>query len=261
MNPLNLLLSLVIAKNKENEYHVNDLKSLQNTALLSGMISTNPIFSYLLIDNKAKELQTDITTENSVPIAVELPTSSQVPAIPIKLESTSIELLKRLETLKSEIISTVTLNIDKVISEKIDAKFLKSNDPKIQELSESTRNYIASEAIISLNNLNKDYNFICDQVNKNKLSKVDLETIAKLKTTFFDKNYIEEAIKIFESKIFDKYYFDNITLIISIQSKISDIKYKLENSVQAANTIETKTVETKVEFPKSTIAKKEPLKK
>ncbi|MDX6182614.1 hypothetical protein SGQ44_10580 [Flavobacterium sp. Fl-77] len=54
MNPFNLLISYVIANSRATFYNVPGNQEITNTALLAGMISENPLMSYLIIDNKAK---------------------------------------------------------------------------------------------------------------------------------------------------------------------------------------------------------------
>lgn len=267
MNPLNLLLSLAIAKNKEIEYQVSDSQSLQNTALLSGVISTNPILSYFLIDNKAKQLQNTIVVNTAKTLASPAPkeipiiTPNVIPVILPKEDTASKEILKRLEEIKSEIVTTITQNIDKSILDKIDERFIKSNNPKIIELQEATKHYFSTEAINSLTNLNEDFVFISNKDNIAKLSKEDLRTIEKLKVDFFDKNYIDESIKIFKSETSENFYLDYFTINLSIQNKVSEIKYKLKNSIVTAKINEPKITEPKIEIQKTDFSKKEPLKK
>ena len=57
MNPFNLIISYFIANSRAEYYNIKDPQEIQKTGLIAGMISTNPIISYLLIENKAKELQ------------------------------------------------------------------------------------------------------------------------------------------------------------------------------------------------------------
>ncbi|OXA78899.1 hypothetical protein SAMN05444397_10868 [Flavobacterium aquidurense] len=54
MNPINLLINYVIANSRANFYNVPGNQEVTNTALLTGMVSENPLMSYLIIDNKAK---------------------------------------------------------------------------------------------------------------------------------------------------------------------------------------------------------------
>jgi hypothetical protein len=54
MNPFNLLINYVIANSRATFYNVPGNQEITNTALLTGMISENPLMSYLIIDNKAK---------------------------------------------------------------------------------------------------------------------------------------------------------------------------------------------------------------
>lgn len=54
MNPFNLLVNYVIASSRATFYNVAGNQEITNTALLTGMVSENPLMSYLIIDNKAK---------------------------------------------------------------------------------------------------------------------------------------------------------------------------------------------------------------
>lgn len=54
MNPFNLLVNYVIANSRASFYNVPGNQEITNTALLTGMVSENPLMSYLIIDNKAK---------------------------------------------------------------------------------------------------------------------------------------------------------------------------------------------------------------
>lgn len=54
MNPFNLLINYVIANSRATFYNVEGNQEITNTALLTGMVSENPLMSYLIIDNKAK---------------------------------------------------------------------------------------------------------------------------------------------------------------------------------------------------------------
>ncbi|WP_310554752.1 hypothetical protein [Flavobacterium sp.] len=66
MNPLNLIMSYFIANSRAEHYGIKDPQEIQKTGLIAGMISANPIISYLLIENKAKELEV-IPARNSAP--------------------------------------------------------------------------------------------------------------------------------------------------------------------------------------------------
>lgn len=54
MNPFNLLINYVIASSRASFYNVPGNQEITNTGLLTGMVSENPLMSYLIIDNKAK---------------------------------------------------------------------------------------------------------------------------------------------------------------------------------------------------------------
>ncbi|OOV19357.1 hypothetical protein [Flavobacterium sp. LM4] len=54
MNPFNILVNYIIANSRAAFYNVPGNQEITNTALLTGMVSENPLMSYLIIDNKAK---------------------------------------------------------------------------------------------------------------------------------------------------------------------------------------------------------------
>ena len=54
MNPFNILINYIIANSRAAFYNVPGNQEITNTALLTGMVSENPLMSYLIIDNKAK---------------------------------------------------------------------------------------------------------------------------------------------------------------------------------------------------------------
>jgi hypothetical protein len=54
MNPINLIMSFIMAKSRAAFYNIPESQELTNTALLAGMVAENPMLSYIIIDNKAK---------------------------------------------------------------------------------------------------------------------------------------------------------------------------------------------------------------
>ncbi|WP_309608329.1 hypothetical protein [Flavobacterium sp.] len=99
MNPLNLIMSYFIANSRAEYYNVKDPQEIQKTGLIAGMISTNPIISYLLIENKAKELQV-IPARNPAPTGTATPA---IPAIPAPKATTPDPILVKLEELDKKL--------------------------------------------------------------------------------------------------------------------------------------------------------------
>ncbi len=64
MNPMNFIMNYLIANSRANHYNLQEKQMLQTTALLTGMVVNNPMMSYLLIENQAKNAQV-------VPVPVE----------------------------------------------------------------------------------------------------------------------------------------------------------------------------------------------
>ena len=77
MNPFNLLINYVIANSRSAFYNVPGNQEITNTALLTGMVSENPLMSYLIIDNKAK-----IEGEKFSAAAAVVPTTTSRPEAP-----------------------------------------------------------------------------------------------------------------------------------------------------------------------------------
>jgi hypothetical protein len=93
MNPFNLLINYVIANSRASYYNVSGNQEVTNTALLTGMISENPLLSYLIIDNKAKTEGENSASPLPVIIPpathgtpVLLPAESGTPQTPVKEE-------------------------------------------------------------------------------------------------------------------------------------------------------------------------------
>lgn len=80
MNPFNLLINYFIANSRASYYNIPGNKEVTNTGILAGMISENPLLSYLIIDNKAK-----IEGENSHAATTEsviIPVTHSTPSLP-----------------------------------------------------------------------------------------------------------------------------------------------------------------------------------
>ena len=96
MNPLNLIMSYFIANSRAEYYGIKDPQEIQKTGLIAGMISTNPIISYLLIENKAKELQV-------IPARNPVQTGTATPATPAPNTTTPDPILVKLEELDKKL--------------------------------------------------------------------------------------------------------------------------------------------------------------
>lgn len=82
MNPFNLLINYVIANSRASFYNVPGNQEITNTALLTGMVSENPLMSYLIIDNKAK-----IEGEKFSSTSSEATTTTNAPGLPVHTET------------------------------------------------------------------------------------------------------------------------------------------------------------------------------
>lgn len=169
MNPFNLLINYVIANSRATFYNVEGNQEITNTALLTGMVSENPLMSYLIIDNKAK-----IEGEKAaVPVVIKdttqgLPTSgtsttgtdgskntNETPkgnstgetatVNVVTLETVKAEVAEGAKDLKEEIAKISDNNkaeLQKIITETI--------NPKIESLKENTT--FLNDAILEIKN-------------------------------------------------------------------------------------------------------------
>jgi|GEM_PF-3062474 len=63
MNPINLIMNYLIADSRIKHYNVSEKEKVQTTALVIGAFSQNPLIDYMIIDNQAKNLQQNTTSE------------------------------------------------------------------------------------------------------------------------------------------------------------------------------------------------------
>lgn len=80
MNPFNLLINYFIANSRASYYNVPGNPDVTNTGILAGMISENPLLSYLIIDNKAKAEGESFHSAATEPVIV--PVVHSAPALP-----------------------------------------------------------------------------------------------------------------------------------------------------------------------------------
>lgn len=173
MNPFNILVNYIIANSRAAFYNVPGNQEITNTALLTGMVSENPLMSYLIIDNKAKiegeKFSTPATvtktpgtgTNPATPVPGTTPgtnpaTGTGTPANPsgtstetptgtpatqtevVTLEAVKNEISNSNQILKDEITKGLEANkaeFNKMIAEKLDTKitFLEKNHIVINE--------------------------------------------------------------------------------------------------------------------------------
>lgn len=133
MNPFNLLINYVIANSRASFYNVPENQEITNTALLTGVVSENPLMSYLIIDNKAKIEGEKFTSATvTVPEVLNLPATSGT-VINSPTETTGSETPTEgntvtLETIRAEIsnCNTALATISKEVAD------LKSNITNIE---------------------------------------------------------------------------------------------------------------------------------
>lgn len=86
MNPFNLLINYVIANSRASYYNVPGNQEVTNMALLTGMVSENPLLSYLIIDNKAKSEGENVSSSLTV---VNPSVTHSIPELPASISGTS----------------------------------------------------------------------------------------------------------------------------------------------------------------------------
>lgn len=167
MNPFNILINYIIANSRASFYNVSGNQEVTNTALLTGMVSENPLMSYLIIDNKAKiEGEKFSATVGAItpapsnttglpappvvnpPAGTGTPTNTTgTPATPagtnqstevVTLEAVKNEITANNTILRDEITKKLEINkeeLNKSIAEKLDAKiaFLEKSNTAINE--------------------------------------------------------------------------------------------------------------------------------
>ncbi len=144
MNPFNLLINYVIANSRASFYNVSGNQEITNTALLAGVVSENPLLSYLLIENKAKaegdKFNASADVRSAAGSAPGLPAPSTAPVVNpptntetptngaanvVTLENVRNEISISNNLLKEEIAKIAASNnaeLTKAIAEKFDAK-------------------------------------------------------------------------------------------------------------------------------------------
>lgn len=150
MNPFNLLVNYVIANSRATFYNVAGNQEITNTALLTGMVSENPLMSYLIIDNKAKiegeKFNTDVVSASSTgtsntpglpasdtpPVSTDTsndnagtPQGTETSKDAVTLEAVKNEILANNRILKEEFAKSLESHkaeLNKLIAEKLDTK-------------------------------------------------------------------------------------------------------------------------------------------
>lgn len=90
MNAMNMLISYVFAESSAQKYNVADKQKLQSLALVSGMVSPNPIFAYLIVENEAKKLEVINPVVGESVVIID-DNSNSTTSTPTKEENSTIE--------------------------------------------------------------------------------------------------------------------------------------------------------------------------
>lgn len=217
MNPMNLMFSFFFAKSSAEKYNVADTQKLQNTALLAGMVSTNPLLSYLIIENEAKNLGSGVTVTSGTTTTPLPPTGT----LTCKYDASSLE--KKIKAI-----------VDGSIRENVSSIILAEKDPKVTQLVATISNesfpFYRQQQIETINKIETNFKIIADSPLLQKLGSTDIEVYKSLKEMIVDKgllNSCKELLSISNSiNQLNSYLI--VSLALGIESKVSHLKYEIE---------------------------------
>lgn len=140
MNWLNGMMGLIIADSRAKYYQVNNPQSIKAIGLIVGMKTKNPLMSYLLIENLAKNPNTALDALPELMKGMNLTLSEQI--------QISKDFSGKLEELDDKISPlNITLNEIKDVTKQIHPRFLKPKNKIVVE-------YLASN-VATLNNITR----------------------------------------------------------------------------------------------------------
>lgn len=136
MNPFNLLINYVIANSRATFYNVPGNQEITNTALLTGMVSENPLMSYLIIDNKAK-----IEGEKAVAPVVTITPAGAGDTKTLQASDASVTTTdnqKKINEQSKEILIEETASVNVVTLENLKEKIAKISEAELQKIVKGT---------------------------------------------------------------------------------------------------------------------------
>ncbi|WP_136668641.1 hypothetical protein [Flavobacterium sp. H122] len=252
MNPMNLMFSFFFAKSSAEKYNVADTQKLQNMALMSGMVSSNPVLSYLIIENEAKNLGTTAITGGS--------TSTPTPpagTLTCKYDASALE--KKIEGI-----------VVKAIKENVSVNCQTEKDTEIIRLTEEINNdvfpiYIEKQ-IENLASVKSDFQIILNSKVLNQLKEEDVKTFEYLEKLIETEKLLDNCIDLLNKSksISQLNTYLLVNVVLGIESKVSYLKHELERiERELVSTTETPAVttpESLIETDPKTITKTTPKK-
>lgn len=254
MNPINLIMNYLIADSRIKHYNVSEKEKVQTTALVIGAFSQNPLIDYMIIDNQAKNLQQNATSEIVVTIPASTSDQNSTPVITNpkseevnqndSTKSISIEEIEGILTnFKEELEGTISDKLSKIISDKFLNHLMKSENPEINKLFTEFDKEISNLKIraekSNLDMVKKDIEELIGNKNTKLLEKNEQEIITQLKKLIVKNGYFDKIENIIiNQKDSSALYFNIILSSATISNIISDIRRKIdkiESDTLAAN--------------------------
>ena len=228
MNAMNMLISYVFAESSAQKYNVADKQKLQSLALVSGMVSPNPIFAYLIVENEAKKLEViNPVVGESVVIIDDNSNSNCTTSTPIKDESTII--VQNTGPSKEEFYDLIKGATHEALKEDISPNFLRSKNVDEVQLENEILEYSINQQRKSIEKAERDYEFIISHKYFNELPEYDKKTIIEFRETIIEKGILDKFKKVFNNKKFSGNVFFSLVNIFSLySSNFFSIRYSLE---------------------------------
>ena len=179
MNPFNMIINYLIADSRAKHYNVVDKNKVQNTALLMGMFSQNPVVDYIVIDNQAKNLP---KIDTKTVISQETAASNQQNS-----NSDTKDLISNNSNQGSESITLKQIKeqVTEVITERLSGHFLNSENSETNKVLKDFKKQTSKLRVISDKKDFAKSKVTIEELLKNKnldsLDESDKETIGVLK--------------------------------------------------------------------------------
>lgn len=226
MNAMNMLISYVFAESSAQKYNVADKQKLQSLALVSGMVSPNPIFAYLIVENEAKKLEV-INPVVGESIVIIDDNSNSTTSTPTKEENSTIE--EHTNPSKEEFYDLIKGATHEALKEDISPNFLRSKNVDEVQLENEILEYSINQQRKSIENAERDYEFIISHKYFNELTEYDKKTIIEFRETIIEKGILDKFKKVFNNKKFSGNVFFSLVNIFSLySSNFFSIRYSLE---------------------------------
>lgn len=225
MNPMNLMFSFFFAKSSAEKYHIADTQKLQNTALLAGMISGNPLLSYLIIDNEAKNLgATSTSTTVGGVTTTPLPTGT----LSCKYDASVLE-----KKIKEIMVGT--------LQENVSSHFLVEKDPKVAQLIEKITKesfpIYKQQQVETINRIETDFKSVVNSPFLGKLGSADIVLFETLKEMIYGKGLLNSCRDLLNlsTSINHLNMYLIVTVVLGVETNVSHLKYEIEKLERGAS--------------------------